>query len=130
MNIRHYDEAISQYSAALSLDPAAPQGLFIKRSKAYIARDLWEDALNDANKVCPFTSHRPTPVDNSIYHCQVIELDPLSPWGYERKHAALHKAEDYENAINAFEDMLSKMSQLSDLDTTGEGVDGMLGFIY
>ena len=56
MHTRHYDEAVSQYSAALSLDPVAPQGLCIKRSKAYIARGLWDAALNDANKVCPFTS--------------------------------------------------------------------------
>jgi hypothetical protein len=66
----------------------------------------------------------------SIYHHQVIELDPLSPWGYERRHAALHKAGDYENAINAFEAMLLKMSQLSILHIPGEGVDIMLKFIY
>ena len=59
MSTRHYNEAISQYSAALSLNPVAlslnpvaPQGLFVKRSKAYMAGGLWEDALNDANKVC------------------------------------------------------------------------------
>ncbi|KAG6380489.1 WD40-repeat-containing domain protein [Boletus reticuloceps] len=65
--------------------------VLIKRSKVYVADGLWELALNDANKV--------------------IELDPSSPWGYERKHAALHKAGDYENAVDAFETMLSKMSQ-------------------
>ncbi|KAF8125299.1 hypothetical protein EV363DRAFT_1351316 [Boletus edulis] len=69
--------------------------VLIKRSKVYIADGLWELALNDANKA--------------------IELDPSSPWGYERKHAALHKAGDYENAVNAFEAMLSKMSQSTDL---------------
>ncbi|KAF8452399.1 hypothetical protein L210DRAFT_3518492 [Boletus edulis BED1] len=68
--------------------------VLIKRSNAYVASGLWEPALNDANKV--------------------IELDPSSPWGYERKHAALHKAGDYENATHAFEEMLSKMSQSSD----------------
>ncbi|KAN0087892.1 hypothetical protein V8E55_006513, partial [Tylopilus felleus] len=47
---------------------------------------------------------------------QVIELDPLSPWGYERKHAVLHKAGDYQNAINAFEAMLSRMSESSDAE--------------
>lgn len=52
MNTQHYDEAISQYTAALSLDPAAPQGLFTKRSKAYIAGGAWQDALNDADEVC------------------------------------------------------------------------------
>ncbi|KAF8415449.1 hypothetical protein L210DRAFT_3637217 [Boletus edulis BED1] len=68
--------------------------VLIKRSKVYVADGLWELALNDANKV--------------------IELDPSSPWGYERKHAALHKAGDYENAVNAFEAMLSKMSKSTD----------------
>ena len=58
MNTQHYDVAISQYSAALALHPVAPQGLFIKRSKAYIAEDLWEGALNDTNKVCPFVWRR------------------------------------------------------------------------
>ena len=66
----------------------------------------------------------------SLYYRQVIELDPLSPWGYERKHAALHKAGDYENAINAFETMLSKVSQSSDLEIRGEGVEIMPKFIY
>ena len=65
-----------------------------------------------------------------LHHRQVIELDPLSPWGYERKHAALHKAGDYENAINAFETMLSKVSQSSDLEIRGEGVEIMPKFIY
>ncbi|KAN0088054.1 hypothetical protein V8E55_006675 [Tylopilus felleus] len=44
----------------------------------------------------------------------VIELDPMSPWGHERKHAALHKAGDYQNAIDAFKVMLSRMSESSD----------------
>ena len=65
MNTQHYDEAISQYSAALALVPVAPQGLFIKRSKAYIARGLWDAALNDANKVCHFVSCRLALVDIS-----------------------------------------------------------------
>ena len=59
----------------------------------------------------------------------MIELDPLSPWGYERKHAALHKAGDYENAINAFEAMLMVMPQLSDLEIRGEGGNIVLKLI-
>ncbi|KAF8122095.1 hypothetical protein EV363DRAFT_1405216 [Boletus edulis] len=51
----------------------------------------WELALSDANK-----------------------LDPSLPWGYERKHPALHKAGDYENAANAFEVMLSRISRSTD----------------
>ncbi|KAG8221675.1 WD40-repeat-containing domain protein [Butyriboletus roseoflavus] len=50
MNTRQYDEAISQYSATLSLNPTIPQALFVKRSEARAARCLWEDALSDANE--------------------------------------------------------------------------------
>ena len=52
MNAQQLNEAISHYSSALSLRPAAPSGLLIKRSKAYVVMGLWEDALSDANKVC------------------------------------------------------------------------------
>ena len=65
MNSRRYDEAISRYSAALALHPVAPQGLFIKRSKTYIAGGLWDAALNDANKVCTFVSRRLVLVERS-----------------------------------------------------------------
>ena len=50
-----HDDAISHYSVALSLNPDAPQDLFIKRSDAYLASGLWKDALNDANKVRPLS---------------------------------------------------------------------------
>lgn len=51
MDAGRYDEAISQYSAALSLNASSPQTLFVKRSKAHAAKGLWEDALSDANEV-------------------------------------------------------------------------------
>ncbi|KAF8547677.1 hypothetical protein OG21DRAFT_859134 [Imleria badia] len=92
-----HDEAISMYSASISLEPVAPSSLLIKRSKAYVAFSLWENALNDANKL--------------------ITLDPSSPWGYERKHAALHGEGHYADAISTFETMLSKMSQSPDPET-------------
>ena len=44
------DNAIVQYSAALSLDLLVPR-IFIKRSKVYLAKGGWEDALHDANQV-------------------------------------------------------------------------------
>ncbi|KAF8435985.1 hypothetical protein L210DRAFT_3505969 [Boletus edulis BED1] len=34
---------------------------------------------------------------------QVVALGPSSPWGYQMKHAALHKAGDYDNAVDALE---------------------------
>ena len=51
-----------------------------------------------------------------LTHHQVIELDPSSPWGYELKHEALHKAGDYKHAVDAFEVMLSKMAESPDSD--------------
>ena len=48
------------------------------------------------------------------YHHQVITLDPLSPWGYEVKHAALHKAGDFDDAVDALEMMHSKILQSPD----------------
>ncbi|KAF8548319.1 hypothetical protein OG21DRAFT_1489483 [Imleria badia] len=53
--------------------------ILIKRSKAFLATGSSKQALDDAN--------------------QAITLDPSSPWGYEMKHAASHKAGEYENAI-------------------------------
>lgn len=57
MNAWRYDEAISLYTATLSLDPASPQVLFVKRSRAHAGRGAWEDALDDANKVFSFLTH-------------------------------------------------------------------------
>lgn len=52
---------------------------------------------------------------------QIIKLNPFSPLGYERKHAALHGKGDYVDAIDAYETMLSKMSKSSDPDIRGKG---------
>ena len=51
---------------------------------------------------------------------QAITLDPSSPWGYEMKHAALHKAGDFDNAVDALETMLSKIAQSPDPDICRE----------
>ena len=58
MGIELYDDAISHYSDALLLHPVTPLPCLIKRSKAYVAKGLWEQALNDANKVRSFVSRR------------------------------------------------------------------------
>ena len=50
------------------------------------------------------------------HHHQVITLDPLSPWAYEMKHAALHKGGDFDSAVDALETMLSKIVQSPDPD--------------
>ena len=43
--------AVSHYPTSLALNPAVVQNLLIKRSKAYVAKGLWVEALNDASKV-------------------------------------------------------------------------------
>ena len=51
---RQHDEAITQYSTALSLNPVIPRNLFMKRSNVHIAKGSWEDAIEDTNQVCHF----------------------------------------------------------------------------
>ncbi|KAI6004539.1 hypothetical protein F5J12DRAFT_913667 [Pisolithus orientalis] len=89
-----HDEAIAQYSAVLSLSPQSPARLLIKRSRARAAKELWEDALQDAN--------------------EAVKADPSSPWGYEAQHVALHGAKQYDEAIEAFKSMLHRMEQSHD----------------
>ncbi|KAH7903553.1 hypothetical protein BJ138DRAFT_1131315 [Hygrophoropsis aurantiaca] len=93
LRVNNYSEAVDQYSAALALDPSEAD-IFIKRSEARAAMAKWKDALEDAE--------------------HAIGLDPSSPWGYERKHAALHGAQEYGNAIEAFSTMLLKLEDSSD----------------
>jgi hypothetical protein len=54
VDAQQYDGAITQYSATLSLDPTIPRDVLIKRSKVYVAKELWEDALDDTNQVHEF----------------------------------------------------------------------------
>ncbi|KAF8135599.1 hypothetical protein EV363DRAFT_1321005 [Boletus edulis] len=100
VDAKRYSEAISRYSTALSLISTS-QTILIKRSKAWLATRSWKEALDDAN--------------------QVVTLDLSSPWGYKMKHVVLHEIGDYDNAIEAFETMLSKMKNSSDPDVQQEG---------
>ena len=52
---------------------------------------------------------------------QVIKLDPSSPLGYERKHQASLGAGHCVDAMDAFEIMLSKMSESPDPEIRREG---------
>ncbi|KAI6040390.1 hypothetical protein EDC04DRAFT_2996523 [Pisolithus marmoratus] len=88
------DDAITQYSTALSLSPPSRVGLFIKRSHARAAKGLWEDALQDAN--------------------EAVKADHSCPWGYEAKHMALHGARRYDEAIDAFKSMLQVIERSRD----------------
>ena len=51
MSDERHGGAVSHYPTSLVLKPAMVQNLLIKRSKAYMAKGLWVEALNDANKV-------------------------------------------------------------------------------
>ena len=50
MNARRYTEAVSQYTTALSLGPASPHGLLIKRSNAWASKGARKDSLSDAKE--------------------------------------------------------------------------------
>ncbi|KAI6014940.1 hypothetical protein EDC04DRAFT_645744 [Pisolithus marmoratus] len=82
----NHDDAITQYSTALSLCR-----LFIMQSRARAEKGLWEDALQDAN--------------------EAVKADPSYPWGYEAKHIALHGAKRYDEAIDAVKSMLYVIEQ-------------------
>ncbi|KAN0101152.1 hypothetical protein V8E55_001136 [Tylopilus felleus] len=88
------DEAFKFYSAALSIHPASMQGFSILQSKVSMAQGSWEDAQAHAD--------------------EAIAVDPSSPWGYQTKHTALHGAGHYDDAIQAYEAMLSKMAESPD----------------
>ncbi|KAG0703993.1 hypothetical protein DFH29DRAFT_404756 [Suillus ampliporus] len=91
---RDYDRAINLYSAAIDLNPVS-NTVFANRSKAKLEKMLWEDALLDVQKV--------------------IELNPVSHVGYQVKHAALYGAKCYNESIEAFEMMLSKLNNAPDM---------------
>jgi hypothetical protein len=48
---------------------------------------------------------------------QVIELNPSSYLGYQLKHTVLHSVRRYDEAIEAFKDMLSKLDKAPDTQT-------------
>ena len=52
IDAQQLDEAISQYSAALTLNPTTPQALLAQRRKVHAS--MRGDALNDTNKACHF----------------------------------------------------------------------------
>ncbi|KAI6146669.1 hypothetical protein BKA82DRAFT_2189167 [Pisolithus tinctorius] len=45
---------------------------------------------------------------------QAVKVDPSSPWSYEVKHAALHGAKRYDDAIDIFKSMLQVIEQSND----------------
>ncbi|OAX32038.1 WD40 repeat-like protein, partial [Rhizopogon vinicolor AM-OR11-026] len=91
-----YDRAIELYSAAIDLDYATDT-IFSNRCKAKLEKKLWDEALIDAQKV--------------------TELNSSSYLGYELKHVALHGGQRYDEAIEAFEIMVSKLDDAQDTPT-------------
>jgi len=69
------------------LNPSNPAGLLVKRSRARAMQNSWEDSLKDAD--------------------EAIKSDPLDPWGYERRHAALHALQRYDEAVDTLNHMVS-----------------------
>ncbi|KAG1898597.1 uncharacterized protein F5891DRAFT_1174098 [Suillus fuscotomentosus] len=74
----------------IDLDPASDV-VFANRSQANLSKMLWEDALLDADKV--------------------TELNPSSHIGFQLAHAALRGAQRYDEAMEAFTIMLSKLDE-------------------
>ncbi|KAG2353083.1 quinon protein alcohol dehydrogenase-like superfamily [Suillus spraguei] len=91
---RNYESAIELYSAVIDLGCTSDVA-FVNGSEANLGKMLWEDALLDAQKV--------------------IELDPSSHVGYQLTHAALRGAQHYDEAIDAFTIMLSKLDGASEM---------------
>ena len=54
METQRQDDAITHYSVALSLNPVVRKDILIKRSKVYVAKGLWENAMDDTNQVSRF----------------------------------------------------------------------------
>ena len=106
MDCEDYVVAIKWYSDALTLGPPAQRDILLKRSKAHAILGSWEEVLLDVDKVTIACRIQRTLVIDTP---QVIELDPLSHEGYERKHAALHVMGRYHEAFRAFRTMLSTL---------------------
>ena len=51
---QQHDEVMTQYSTTLSLNPVIPQDVFMKRSKVYVGKGSWKDAIDDTNQVRHF----------------------------------------------------------------------------
>ncbi|KAG2354047.1 hypothetical protein BDR07DRAFT_638530 [Suillus spraguei] len=97
LSAKDYHRAIELYSAVINLDCTSDVA-FTNRSEAKLGKELWEDALRDAQKV--------------------IELNPSSYVGYQLSYKALRGAQRHDKAIDAFTAMLSKLDDAIDAFTT------------
>ena len=81
IDARQLDEAISQYSTALTLNPTTPQALLAQQRKTCAVPGMRGNALNEANEVCHFLVSKCVVVDSNR---QVLMPDSSSPFDYER----------------------------------------------
>jgi tetratricopeptide (TPR) repeat protein len=109
-----YSKAIELYSAAIDLDSATSE-ILAKRCKARLEKALWADALLDAEQVRWELLSCTQPHTD---YTQVIEFNPFSYFGYQLKYAALRGAHQYDEAIEVFNSMLSKLENIHDTETT------------
>ncbi|KAG1817504.1 uncharacterized protein BJ212DRAFT_1299062 [Suillus subaureus] len=93
---KDYDRAIELYSAAIELD-SATDTIFANRSKARLLKCYGRMHFSMRKR-----------------HGQVIELNPSAYLGYQLKHEALHGAQCYDEAVEAFQIMLLKLDEAPD----------------
>lgn len=77
---KNHTEAIAHYSMVLSMGPVPREGILTKRSKAYAAAHMWDDALKDADEVCPLLSPFHQLVFNDVV-CRGDQLESYFPFG-------------------------------------------------
>ena len=117
MGSENYTEAADHLSTMLSLDTKDRVDTLIKRSRARVVMESWEDALRDADEVYSMSSRHE---DYSWQSVQVVKLDPSSYRGHEQRHVVLHGAKRYTEAVSAFDKMLSTLKESSDGNICGE----------
>ena len=51
MDSKNYNDAVEHFTVILELDRVNHVDVLIKRSKAWLLMELWDEALSDADKV-------------------------------------------------------------------------------
>ncbi|KAI9454961.1 hypothetical protein HD554DRAFT_2317804 [Boletus coccyginus] len=88
------DKTIMDDWAMMTRYPPGPPRLLVKRSKAKACKEFWHDALEDAD--------------------QAIDIDKSCPWGYKCRYVALYAIHRYQEAAEAFGEMVTKMDESAD----------------
>ncbi|KAF9219023.1 hypothetical protein BS17DRAFT_811376 [Gyrodon lividus] len=88
------DGTITKDLALMARYPPGSARLLVKRSRAKAFKELWHDALKDAD--------------------QAIDMDKLCPWGHERRYVALHALHRYRETTEALGKMVTRMEESAD----------------